>query len=544
MILIFFLLFSIGLCVPGSLHYTISKNKNHRLLINNNNKKDGIIHTVDDIDLSEFLDNRLVKRLNNYQLSPIYDQQDLNLLLNVSLGTPAQNFSLNLDTKGSDLWVYSSSVSKCTANSSAVENCTIGNETFNYKLSDSFMFPIANTIFNQSLIDGTVTTGVYGSDILQFINDNTTKMSNQTFGLANMSSSPFIDGSIGLGFAVTEGVNNEPQYPTVLANMVKNDLIYSQSYSIWLDDETSGSILFGAIDLNKFQDDLYVLPMDPFADDNNNYNYIFITSTGISVSNSNGQTQSISSSNNSLLPVLIDSGNPVSFLPYSIIVGIATQLNALYAPDLDLWVQSCQYKSINGSIDFHFYDTEINVPVTDILLEIYDESTLKPFTFSNGEPVCMLAFYDAEYVGFNTIGLSVLSSMYTFVDLDNYQVGISQSYHNMTNPNNDKHDIVVIANNITDASRVSLVTPSTTVPLTLAQPSYPLSDDGHGFPQIIISDGQFLTSNAQNLPTGNPNQAPTTRSLPEETGTSNSAAVLTVSLIGLLMYSITIYLLL
>ena len=122
----------------------------------------------------------------------------------------------------------------------AVENCTTGNETFNYKLSDSFMFPIANTIFNQSLIDGTVTTGVYGSDILQFINDNTTKMSNQTFGLANMSSSPFIDGSIGLGFAVTEGVNNEPQYPTVLANMVKNDLIYSQSYSIWLDDERWG----------------------------------------------------------------------------------------------------------------------------------------------------------------------------------------------------------------------------------------------------------------------------------------------------------------
>ena len=295
--------------------------------------------------------------------------------------------------------------------------------------------------------------------------------------------------------------------------------------------------------MNKFQDDLYVLPMDPFADDNNNYNYIFITSTGIWYQIQMDRLNLFPVAT-VLLPVLIDSGNPVSFLPYSIIVGIATQLNALYAPDLDLWVQSCQYKSINGSIDFHFYDTEINVPVTDILLEIYDESTLKPFTFSNGEPVCMLAFYDAEYVGFNTIGLSVLSSMYTFVDLDNYQVGISQSYHNMTNPNNDKHDIVVIANNITDASRVSLVTPSTTVPLTLAQPSYPLSDDGHGFPQIIISDGQFLTSNAQNLPTGNPNQAPTTRSLPEETGTSNSAAVLTVSLIGLLMYSITIYLLL
>lgn len=421
--------------------------------------------------------------------------------LNFSLGSPPQHFMVNLDTKSSDVWVFDSSVKDCTKRLyvDKSETCVYG-DSFDASKSRSFDSS-DDMVFNKSYLDGSAVAGVYGKDTFRA---GGITLKDFTFGRANYSTAAFVQGAIGLGFQGSEGVVDNPQYNDLLTSLAKAGYIYTSLASLFLDDRDQGSVLFGAIDTEKFNGTLYVVPVGTLQNDDE-YRYPFVELTEVSVTNKERHA----SINKKDMPVLLDPGNIMSFLPYDSIVAIATQLNAMYNVDLNLWMQSCKYKKLTGTVNFHFYDAKIEVPVHKLLLPIYNNDTGKPLQFDDDDPACALAFEDSAIIGYSSLGSGVMSSIYTVFDRDNFQIGLAQAKANATRSN-----IHVIANNITSHKRVEKVNNASGFSVDIDTPKKTNNSKvANGSPQLIVSNGEIFTSQNGNAANSVPHTG-----LPEPSG--------------------------
>jgi len=157
-------------------------------------------------------------------------QSDLLYLVNVSIGTPAQQLLLQLDTGSSDFLIYGPNA--CHG------EYLCESSTYDYTKSKS-----AKRLSNQfDLNDGPRNNmkGIYVTDTIMLGNATITDV---TFAEAtNTTNKP--PGRIGLGFDSMEfGVRyeNEKPYSTILDVMYNQGLITSHSYSIYLDDYSRSS---------------------------------------------------------------------------------------------------------------------------------------------------------------------------------------------------------------------------------------------------------------------------------------------------------------
>ncbi len=81
-------------------------------------------------------------------------------------------------------------------------------------------------------------------------------------------------GIIGVGFAADESVCTSAgpctTYPTVVDQLVGQKKINSRAYSLWLNDlyASTGSLLFGGVDTDKYVGSLVTLPIQPDSQSN------------------------------------------------------------------------------------------------------------------------------------------------------------------------------------------------------------------------------------------------------------------------------------
>jgi hypothetical protein len=89
---------------------------------------------------------------------------------------------------------------------------------------------------------------------------------NQQFGIGYVSSSP--EGILGIGYTLNEvavaRAGLDP-YPNLPQKLVNDGTISTNAYSLWLNDldSSTGSILFGGVDTDKFHGELKTLPILP-----------------------------------------------------------------------------------------------------------------------------------------------------------------------------------------------------------------------------------------------------------------------------------------
>ena len=219
---------------------------------------------------------------------------------NVSLGTPAQDFRLHLDTGSSDLWVNVASSDICTYQNSP---CSTGGT---YDANSSSTYEYLNSDFNVSYVDGSGAAGDYGTDILSIGGQTLTGLQ---FGIGYESSST--DGILGIGYAADEAQANTANlkpYANLPEALVNAGLVKSNAYSLWLDDleANAGSIIFGGVDTDKYTGSLQTLPIQKEFDE---YAEIIITLSSMSIING-GKTQSLD--NDLPTAVILDSGKALS----------------------------------------------------------------------------------------------------------------------------------------------------------------------------------------------------------------------------------------
>ncbi|KAK4462180.1 aspartic peptidase domain-containing protein [Cladorrhinum samala] len=347
------------------------------------------------------------------------------------MGTPAQDLTLQLDTGSSDIWVPDSQARVCAAR--GTQGCDLG--SFNPSRSSTFEV-VGRNEFDISYVDGSSSQGDYFTDVFEI---GGATLQNMTMGLGQQTDIAY--GLVGVGYAVNEAIVGSTQslssiYPNLPVNMVNEKLINSVAYSLWLNDldSSSGSILFGGIDTEKYVGDL--TRIDILANSQNLYTSFLVPLTSLTATSPSGSDTL--TSRQFPIPVVLDSGTTLSYLPTDLAMQVWKEVGAVYSPELQLAIIPCDMQNSKGYFSFGFAGPngpKIKVSMDELVLDL---ATSGAPTFSagayRGKAACEFGiqnFTSAPYL----LGDTFLRSAYVVYDLVNNQIGLAATDFNSTKSN-------------------------------------------------------------------------------------------------------------
>jgi hypothetical protein len=314
--------------------------------------------------------------------------------IDVTLGTPGQKVTVNLDTGSAELWV---------------------NPVCEKAQQPSFCSQFGHFGESSTFVNLNTTGGVvYGTGYAywNYGYDNvvigSASIRNQVFGVAYDSSFT----SVGIMGAGPDLNGWDAPYPLVIDSMVKQGLIKSRALSLDIRtmDSDRGAVIFGGIDTRKYSGHLEKRPIIPAESSPDGLTRYWVYLDGISIIQDDGSTDAIYSQTNGQ-PVLLDSGYTVSALPGAIfnkiVAAFPTAKQGLGAyVDVD-----CSVADLKGSIDFKFGNTVIKVPYAD-------------FIWHNDDRCVLGVFQDDE---FPVLGDTFLRAAYVVYDWDNRNVWLANN---------------------------------------------------------------------------------------------------------------------
>ncbi len=138
------------------------------------------------------------------------------------------------------------------------------------------------------------------------------------------------------------------------------------------------------------------------------------------------------------IPVVLDSGTTLSYLPTDIASQIWKEVGAIYSSELEVAVLPCNMQNSGGHFSFGFAGPNgprINVTMDELVLDL-TSGRAPVFTSGQyrGQDVCEFGiqnFTEAPYL----LGDTFLRSAYVVYDLVNNQVGIAATDFNSTASN-------------------------------------------------------------------------------------------------------------
>jgi hypothetical protein len=297
------------------------------------------------------------------------DNEDTLYFANVTMGTPAQTLRLDIDTGSSDLWTNAASSDLCSSS-----NQCRASGTFDANSSSTYKY--VNSDFYIKYADSSYAIGDYAKDTLHIGGSD---ISGVQFGIGYNSSSA--QGILGVGYETNEAAISidGKTYPNLPSLLVSSGKINSAAYSLWLNDydANEGSILFGGVDSDKFHGDLATLPI--IKEDGVYQEFII----GLSSLTAGGQ----SIFKNNPMPVLLDSGSSLSYLPDSYAQALYSIFNAQYDSQSGAAIINCNMASSTATVDFNFSGATISVPMNELV--VIDG-------YQRGRPVCILGMSNSR----------------------------------------------------------------------------------------------------------------------------------------------------
>ncbi|GMM33030.1 hypothetical protein DASC09_003550 [Saccharomycopsis crataegensis] len=314
----------------------------------------------------------------------------------LEVGSDNQPVSVVLDTGSSDLWVPTFQLSA-------------GIGYFNPDTSTSYQS--SNSSFGISYGDGTYAIGTWGNDTVSIGED--VNVNNVILGVVDNCTAS--QGVLGIGLQGNEAQGkNYSNMPMLLQQQGYLDNI---TYSLYLDsaDSGSGSILFGAIDLEKYQGELTTLPLVNINDGGMSTEVpvaFFVNVTSI-----DGTDSTLAETT---YPGLLDSGTTLLYAPTEVYEAIGEKYGMKsevgYVHFCDAW------KGQNLTFNFE-NDLQIRVPMDDMMYKL---------SYNNGSTVSVLGL-DMCLVGvlespgdYYVLGDNFLRSAYVHYDLTNGVVSMAQ----------------------------------------------------------------------------------------------------------------------
>ncbi|EHK18859.1 uncharacterized protein TRIVIDRAFT_88928 [Trichoderma virens Gv29-8] len=350
-----------------------------------------------------------------------------------SIGTPPQKLSFLLDTGSSDTWVNSVKADLCT--SPSVQQ-TVGEYCYKqFNPSSSSSYKSSTEDFDIKYLDGRRIQGTYFKDTVTI---NGASIKSQQLGLALVSVRG--TGIMGLGF--TDNVAADVKYPTIIDNMVSQNVIPVPAFSLYLNDlQTSqGAILFGGVDTDKFHDGLATLPLQPLPANVATTQEIVMYNVQLNGFTASGvDTPAVNGS------AILDSGSTLTLLPDAVAQSLWKKYGVINLQGLPIPFVDCgKANTKDATFNFKFTNKTIKVPIDEMVInnlasiqgEIMSDPTLSSL-FKGWSGVCTFGISSTRNYGIRTdnfilLGDTFLRSAYVVYDLQNKQIGIAQATLNST----------------------------------------------------------------------------------------------------------------
>ncbi|OJD14748.1 hypothetical protein AJ78_04946 [Emergomyces pasteurianus Ep9510] len=347
----------------------------------------------------------------------------------VKLGNPPQKVALHVDTGSSDLWT------------NAV-NTTFYDDLEGYKPSVAYDPGASSTAaflssdFNIKYSDLSGAEGDYLSDTLRI---GGVKLADFQFGVGYRSVCK--EGVMGIGYPVNEIQalrNKKPSYANLPFALKNAGLIKSAAYSVWLNGVNTkhGSLLFGGIDKAKYHGKLQTIPILPDA--NGIYREVLVSLKEISVTAKKGKDTHSVGGEGLPIPVLLDTGSALTYLPPSTIRDLYKEFSVGYIEQLDLSVIPCDRKYRDAKITFTFTTPtaapSITIELAKLILPMPLDDDGKPLaTAESGRPpLCLFGIFPTGYgVKYPSLGVTFLRDAYLFINLEKNEVGMAQAKSNV-----------------------------------------------------------------------------------------------------------------
>ena len=374
----------------------------------------------------------------------------------LTLGSDSQKLSVRVDTGSSDLWVNTPTSEICSL---TIDPCS---DSGTYNANSSTSSNYVSNDFEVSYADGSGAAGDYVTDSMT-IGDNT--LQDFQFGIGYTSSSP--DAILGIGYAANEAQVNSyggRSYANLPQALVDANLIKSNAYSLWLDDleSSSGEILFGGVDTDKYVGSLQTLPVGQIKGE---YIQFVLTISRMNLVQ-NGNNRSLTAD----LPTaaILDSGSTLSYLPNNLLGDIYSRLNVRYSKRQGSAYCECDLANQAITVDFTFTSATISVPIRELVINPEQQSSalkddddlVKRQSFSSG--VCLFGLAPSGGSGApNILGDTFLRSAYVVYDLANNAVSLAQTNFNSTQ--SSVREIGTGRDSVPDATRVANVVQATLV---------------------------------------------------------------------------------
>ncbi|PYH97258.1 yapsin [Aspergillus ellipticus CBS 707.79] len=329
-------------------------------------------------------------------------------LLNLTLGTPAQKFSLALDTGSSDIWVNTANSTFCSADG---DPCNVYGV---YNASASSTYDTVGTSINITYAGGTNAYGPYATDKLTIGNATIDKMQ---FAIAESSTAA--QGIVGIGYQIStysaEWDNKE--YTNLPQALVDSGAIKSAAYSVWLNglEASTGSVLFGGVNKAQYLGELQTLPIVPVYGE---YHSLAIALTGVSVetdSDSNSYTQNLP------LSVSLDTGSTFTMLPEALTDKIYKALGATYDEKVGAAYIDCDIREKDYNVTYSFSGATVTVGMSQLILDATETGFPKD--------TCVFGLVPSE-PGVNLLGDTFLRSAYVVYDLANNEISLANTNFN------------------------------------------------------------------------------------------------------------------
>lgn len=382
---------------------------------------DGYVH----FDISKRVPQHLVplaKRQSMDVVAGIDNNQQLEYIINVTIGTPPQKLGVTLDTGSSDLWVPAVTSGPCEKG-----ECTFGGfnpeKSSSYDIIDQGGFNISYAAPGDfdagNWVEETISVG--GSDY----------MKNAIIGVSLEGYDKH--GVCGIGYDTNEASPNPSStgaYPDVMDKMVSEGLINRRAYSLYLNEvnASTGSICFGCVDESKYTGDLVALPLQlpPYGFDPLTPkvpNSFFVTITEVAFVDESGN-ENVLSPDGYAQNALLDSGTSLTYIGSEVLGAL---LGGLGAANSEYgYIVPCSYANSNATLRYTFGGEggpQVEVPMSDLIFgDLLSSSGYKSDSDSDGCSIGV-ASPSLDVV----LGDTFLRNAYVVFDLDNYQVAMAQA---------------------------------------------------------------------------------------------------------------------
>ncbi|CDK26350.1 unnamed protein product [Kuraishia capsulata CBS 1993] len=366
------------------------------------------------VDYAEFVLNNAV---THYQL-------------NISIGTPPQDFLVVLDTGSSDLFVFEDGSEGCSQAANATSTETTATNLVYGSTPSAYIDATvsgcggvggfdanASSTFNKNetsfadYFNYKNGTGYWAYDVVSVNNVSVGEMS---FGVYAANFTPVLGiGPIGGELSYVTYPDNET-YQNLPMKMAEQGLINTPSYSIFLanSEKNEGSILFGGVDSSKYDGDLITVKSAGSADITSNYAGSWsITLSEITLQKND--EAAVFAEGRYL--ALLKSSAAFSTFPSALYDNLHNFTNATWDEDIDQYYYDCDQIS-NTTLTFDFTGAKIQVPLTSLVFKHAGKciSGIK-------------THYDYNYDAYFSLGDDFLRNAYVVYDLHNYEISLAQA---------------------------------------------------------------------------------------------------------------------